>query len=349
VACLRQWQRSVQLGGSNHPDEAAREERHLICNVCREPFSLPPEDRAGMMASLAGMPPEEIAPGLLFVTKRTSSDSASANAGLSFMVRAFIEAKAAHFREAVYILTETRAGQGGDGSDAVLGVNLSRALEAPDMAKLEAAALDETALQAYRSRGIEVLWMNGGPVRPKAVTALTLLRHPAREGRLGQGALHELVASVAGAPAVVCGSLRAVLEAVVEDCQGPAPAAACGEQLQEGPTAVLAWAGFAQWSRTQLVGEIARGSWGWCRAAASDVSAAVAARRGAACAVPLWEALRPSDRLRWAPENELSREFQGRFSRDAAPAPPEAAPAADPHAQAVDSLVRQFEALRRGS
>merc|ERR1719210_2602154 len=55
LACLRQWQRSVQLGGSNHPHDTAREDRHQVCNVCRSEFTLPPQDRASMMSDLAEM------------------------------------------------------------------------------------------------------------------------------------------------------------------------------------------------------------------------------------------------------------------------------------------------------
>ena len=59
----------------------------------------------------------------------------------------------------------------------------------------------------------------------------------------------------------------------------------------------MVW-GDAQWSRTQLLGEIARGHWGLCRASVAELIAAPSAR---------WDAL--EGRLVFAPDTEMMEDF----------------------------------------
>lgn len=347
LSCLRRWQRSVQLSGSNHPDETAKEDRHLVCNVCKAEFNLPPQDRTSMMSDLSGMRPEQMGPGMLIVTKKADSDAVSASVQLNLALRAFIESKAAHFHRAVYILTEVRSREGSatssssrTGSDVVLGVNLSRPLEVPDVSQLHGAE-DERAIQSYREQGVEVMWMNGGPVKPRTVTCLACVKHIDVERRQALFIKHGVEQFLEGPISVVHGPMRGMLACAAEEAQ----AAPAGHQEN---IVVLAWAGFAQWSCTQLLGEIARGSWGWCCGTGHDVAYAVAAQRlppTDAEGSGLWDGLRYSERLQWAPENELSREFESRFPRSVAVASDREQ---DPHAEAVGHLVRQFEAIRRG-
>eukprot|EP00928_Gymnodinium_smaydae_P032717 TRINITY_DN23624_c0_g1_i1.p1 TRINITY_DN23624_c0_g1~~TRINITY_DN23624_c0_g1_i1.p1 ORF type:complete len:434 (+),score=104.66 TRINITY_DN23624_c0_g1_i1:103-1404(+) len=352
VSCLRKWQRSVQLSGSNHPAERAREIRHKVCNVCNTPFDLPAQDRAELMADLAHMRPEQVAPGVLLLTKKSASDSVASGSQLSIALRAFVQAKAAHFQRAVYILTQIRPSQSNDGGDCVLGVNLSRPLDALDISRLEGAA-SPAAIRASAAKGVDVMWMNGGPVSPLCVTSMVVVEHltPAqRSVLLGRGAAELLAGANA---AVVHGPLEAVLRVAEAEAQARRAAAsgaggaAPGSGAASGTVTVLAWAGFAQWSRTQLLGEVARGSWGWCDGSASDVALAAESQRSG-CASGLWGALRWSERLAWAPENELSRDFDRHLSSVEVPAA-ERGNGRDPQAEAVDALVRQIEALRRGS
>mmetsp|Transcript_18962 Transcript_18962/g.48325 ORF Transcript_18962/g.48325 Transcript_18962/m.48325 type:complete len:90 (+) Transcript_18962:264-533(+) len=56
--------------------------------------------------------------------------------------------------------------------------------------------------------------------------------------------------------------------------------------------------GEARWSRTQLLGELARGSWGMCRAEASDLFDSAHER--------VWKATHRSGRLIYAPRTAMS-------------------------------------------
>lgn len=343
LGCLRRWQRSVQLTGSNHPEDVRREERHEVCNVCRSTFNLPPQDRASMMSDLACFQPSEIKPGLLLVTRRSAADSVAPGPDLNLVLRAYIETKAAHFREAVYLLTEIRQVGGSDGSDAVMGVNLSRALEIPSLAALNGSLSDEEA-QDFLQKGVVVLWLNGGPVKPCTVTSMICTRHLSGTRRaelsIEQGLQIVVEDDQSG---VLAGPLRALLSVAVEEAEA---AASAGQQRE---ATVVACAGIAQWSRTQLLGEIARGSWGCCTATSADVEAAAAAQQPSesdAGVRGLWSSLRHSERLRWAPENELSRDADRRLRVQSRPEAPETV---DPQAEALNAFVREFEAMRRGS
>lgn len=314
VSCLRKWQRTVQLAGSNHPEDHDAEDRHSVCNVCKGTFDLPPQERGEMMSDLAGVSANRVRPGMLLVTKRSSESSASSIDNIA--IRAFIEAKAAHFRRAVYILTEITPGAS-DGSDIVLGVNLCRTLETPNMEGLHCDVTGELLQQLQRD-GVDVLWMNGGPVKPRHVCAMTLLHHTAVPSK----GPSTLIAGDSGR--VIYGSLEAVLSLAQEEA----------EAVRKAVT-VLAWAGYAQWSRTQLLGEMARGSWGWSDATTKDVQDAATG-----AGVALWEELKHhSERLQWAPSNELSRDFEQRFAT---------APRAenDNQVEVVSALVQQFETMR---
>jgi len=68
-----------------------------------------------------------------------------------------------------------------------------------------------------------------------------------------------------------------------------------------GPVRVFVYWGYAGWSRCQLMGEIARGSWGLCKANTQDV---VSKRPD-----EVWQAVYP--RLVFAPKSEMSESYGG--------------------------------------
>eukprot|EP00913_Durusdinium_trenchii_P025686 g24107.t1 len=79
---------------------------------------------------------------------------------------------------------------------------------------------------------------------------------------------------------------------------------------------------------------MARGSWGWCDGTLEDIKESASGTGHG-----LWEHLRHhSERLSWAPSNELSRDFEQRF-------PPQRQ-AEDAQGEVVTALVQQFETMR---
>ncbi|KAF0695292.1 Aste57867_13888 [Aphanomyces stellatus] len=72
------------------------------------------------------------------------------------------------------------------------------------------------------------------------------------------------------------------------------------ELLESEPVHVCVFWGEAQWSRAQLLGEIARGSWGLCRADIEDLLRPIPLR---------WDQLQQSGRLAFAPVTEMTEEY----------------------------------------
>lgn len=391
MGCLRKWQRTVQIGGPNHPEELTNENRHLICNVCKSAFTLAPQDRLTLMAEFAGVEAEEVTPGLMLIARNTSSQARGwENGRLSLALRAFLESKAAHFREAVYIVTEVRSTTNRvDGTDIAIGVNLSRTLEAvPDVSFLK-GAVPQSKLEWYAEQGLSVMWMNGGPVDPRVVTGMCMLdqlshaqrcdfraRHTdVRELRMislpeekeANGPNGEICDKKDGEALVLCGSMGHIMEIASDALKLRRAPNGCSPS-KASRSFVLAWAGYAQWNRGQLIGEMARGSWGWCLCHPLDISHAMKfamqsswgkggqanqaaneneCEQNAAIKEPIWNDLRPSMRLSWAPENEVSREFETRFPTVGAHNPGHSEDTqANEHAQA---LARQFETSIRGN
>ena len=70
---------------------------------------------------------------------------------------------------------------------------------------------------------------------------------------------------------------------------------------------VFAFWGDARWSRAQLLGEIARGHWGLCRAGVGDITTSTAER---------WESLETSGRMAFAPVTEMTEDFMKNAHRE---------------------------------
>ncbi|CAK0829816.1 unnamed protein product, partial [Prorocentrum cordatum] len=82
-----------------------------------------------------------------------------------------------------------------------------------------------------------------------------------------------------------------------EDAVGEA---APPRSVGDAPVRLLVFWGYAGWSRCQLMGEIARGSWGLCRAP-DDLTALGPSEA--------WDAVYP--RLVFAPKSEMSESYDG--------------------------------------
>ncbi|RHY28099.1 hypothetical protein DYB32_006264 [Aphanomyces invadans] len=70
--------------------------------------------------------------------------------------------------------------------------------------------------------------------------------------------------------------------------------------LETEPVHLMVFWGDAQWTRAQLLGEIARGSWGLCRADIEDILVPISDR---------WTRLNGSGRLAFAPVSEMSEDY----------------------------------------
>lgn len=109
----------------------------------------------------------------------------------------------------------------------------------------------------------------------------------------GNGSVAAEVPEDGGSPAAGAAHKRRRLAAAT----GPQNEAAAPSE----PVRLLVFWGYAGWSRCQLMGEIARGSWGMCRGEEEDVVAAGPSQ--------VWRKVYP--RLLFAPKSEMSESYSG--------------------------------------
>lgn len=207
-----------------------------------------------------------------------------------------------HWLNAVMIIISVESEGASDGDDGIVAVNITRPVELNDPS-MEADALGSAAGCLER---VDIMHHIGGPCMDSCVTSLTLLHatHPDEVAQIpalrvggNQGGLW------------VVGTLEHVCHAAYRDVQRREP---------ETKALVKAFWGTAGWSRTQLLGELARQSWGMCRAEAADIfpkEAQVHTTAGQSAAPPggwpdwdeIWESLVDGEpnRLLYAPVNEM--------------------------------------------
>jgi len=185
-----------------------------------------------------------------------------------------------HFEHAVYLITSVTPGGASDGTDAIRGVNLTRNLEShwgpsESVAEKTKGELTDADLAAWRSEGFQVAVHLGGPVKPRSLGPALLLS-PEEPG------------------GYAIGDYRSLRERAAE----AASAGAQGVQLR-------LFIGYAQWSREQFMGEVARQLWGLA-GEASPANLRIGVKR-------LWRTLEEDGLCRWAPDNAMADEHRQRM------------------------------------
>ena len=294
-SCLERWQRTILLRPHELHSSGSAESRHVTCSVCSSTLSVAPPSRHSLLSELVGekMTNRLVAGELLVASPAMSSRKAHLR--LPFPLAALFELKLAHWRRAVYLITEV-ADVAEDDADAppaapvvrIHGVNVSRPIVEAERLPREVADAVAASVDGGGEGLYEIAHHNGGPVEwGSCVTALLALVPPDTPVPDGVRVLHG-------------GLAHGPLAAVLELAQAQAAALATGQ-----PVRVRTFSGFAQWTSTQLLGEVARGDWG---VASSD-------ELGGAADGRLWdEVIQQADCVEFSDTNELSTEFQEIFA-----------------------------------
>ena len=217
----------------------------------------------------------------------------------------------------------------GCGDDHVTAINLTRVIEPHDPA--EVATQTRKALAKYpQASEVEIVHYIGGPCSPEEVSTCVVTGGsgvgwtivPKLSDAIELAHMRSYVRSEAqgvifgGASVRLCGlqgrpelngecgiALRFVEESGrwlvrLKDGEGKSLKPSNLEPIGAGHGVVHCVWGDAQWSRTQLLGEIARGHWGLCRASVAELIAEPTGR---------WDTL--DGRLVFAPDTEMMEDF----------------------------------------
>eukprot|EP00656_Telonema_subtile_P043434 TRINITY_DN49796_c0_g1_i1.p1 TRINITY_DN49796_c0_g1~~TRINITY_DN49796_c0_g1_i1.p1 ORF type:complete len:317 (-),score=103.40 TRINITY_DN49796_c0_g1_i1:142-1092(-) len=247
-----------------------------------------------------------------------------------------------HWIRGVFLITDVEDEGASDGTDSIVAVNITRPVELNDPS-METQALGRAAGKIDR---VDVVHHRGGPCMDGRITSITLLHATHPEELESSSEVH--VGGKQGGLWVV-GPLEEIALLAAQDVL----------RREEGTRALVkAFWGTARWSRTQLLGELAHGGWGMCRAEAADAfpkEAVVntANQGGEGQSLPLggfpdhdeiWEALvegQPS-RLLYAPQNEMSQSYGEEEEEEQVSAADQDAAARDLNAQ----MAKHREQLR---
>ena len=299
VHCVQRWQRVLvfnQVGATWRALAAQHDDgRHLQCRTCQARFAgeLAVLDRTSILTSMCGQDlAASLVPGsMLVATPEMSNRPMPPMPGMHAALSLLLELKRAHWRSSVYLITRITPMDPADaGSDTVIALNLTRPQNGEQDQPIPDEVLRRQDIEEQRRlRGepyLEISHFNGGPVQWSS-SRHALLTTSAMQDALQEDSL--MIWPRLDGNSVVCGTFANV----VNFASGDGAATKCHE--------LRSFSGFAQWSRAQLLHEIARGSWG-----------VVGATIGIENAMPnpseVWTAM--SELAAHAQENELRQQYE---------------------------------------
>lgn len=260
--CLRKWQRSCQVRKSTHPWYRDLSDPERVCNVCVSKFDLEPPKYDEIVHGLTGdQIVAQIREGFMIVATIESSEQSEA----VLLVNGHFEELRNHlcpWIRAVYLIIDIYPGLR---DDMVAAVNLTQELARPPPYFCD-------YIRRFRHKKVQIKWMDSGPC--DGIHGVGCLRATSREQVEEEMSLRIMDDMPNGL--TVAGAFEAVVELCHRDwlMENRLRRRTCKnlQSLPEPPMRVVyACCGDGTWTRSQLIGEIARGSWGMAAFKTNDV------------------------------------------------------------------------------
>eukprot|EP00040_Diaphanoeca_grandis_P030014 m.176782 g.176782 ORF g.176782 m.176782 type:complete len:503 (-) comp31857_c0_seq8:929-2437(-) len=344
-SCLKRWQRSVLVTQPTHPAFYERDERQFVCNVCKTAFSVAPPSRKEMMQSFTG--PELaalLAVGCLIVADQKTSEYMAETVRHNSHISAIDGMR--HWIKGVYLITSVEEDVATDGEDLVIAINLTRPLtDVPPVIKHMSkklhslsslhvgCAVKTTGLFTKKynnTQGTIISRLSTGrlqvqlgeskktiAIKPSNAKPLETLPEATLQHYTGGPCYESQGTSLACLSAthpdeldkanVNFGGNQGGLW-VTGDLDDVCAIARVDASRTGGTAMVDTFWGDARWSRTQLLAEIARGSWGVCRAEIPDVNQNASSLEDGCMVHVTWDTILASDRLIFAEKSEMTDE-----------------------------------------
>jgi len=257
--CLRKWQMSCLVRRSTHPWYRQQTNPEKFCNVCVSKFDPDPPNYNELVRGVTGdQVVEQIREGFLIVATIESSEQSEAILLVNEQVRNIL----GPWIRGVYLIIDISPGMIGQ---MVTAVNLTKELTRPP-------PHFSSFVRRFRHKKILVKWMDAGPCR--GLHGVGCLRATSREQVEQETRLNILDDTPQGL------TVAGAFEVVVEMCDKDwfKEKSLCWrnfenlQSISEPPLReVYACCGDGTWTRAQLIGEIARGSWGMAPFKTNDV------------------------------------------------------------------------------
>lgn len=283
VNCLAKWQYSCILAQSTHPDyQTGIEEK---CNVCQTNFNIIKYSRKNVMLEFTGT---EIAnmleKGFYIISSKNSSECNEKQVKMLTNPTHINNIK--HWIKSVYLITEIVPS---DSSDGVHGVNLTRNINISEHSELY---FNWLIYERYisNSRDLDIEHYIGGPCSEHEPYFITMI-YSNMDNVCDLKSIGVSKVITIGNKTVIFGHMRAIIHILHQHYN------MIIHNDSDKIFLNVVW-GMAGWSRTQLLGEIAKGNWGMAKGYIQEIFP----RRN-----QLWNILQGSSRAIYCGENDFSK------------------------------------------
>ena len=294
LTCLQKWQHSTLISQSTHPKYQT--DIDSKCNICLKEYTIKPPDRHDMMVGYTG---EELATmldqGYLIISGKQSSEHNEYILN-KYKDNMRVISNIIHWTRAVYLIIDVEKSNSLTKNDGIIAVNLTRPIK--DITSESVITLDGITVninyiwKKYYSNmnnvpSLKLMHFIGGPCNPEFALGICFLKN------LENVFLDQLGISVIPIIKkenhdIVKGPLSQILQLFTHN-----------RDIFVEPKIYIYW-GTAGWSRTQLLGEIARGGWGMCRANLEDISS---------YSKDIWTNIYNSGSPMFSPDSEFSEKY----------------------------------------
>jgi len=302
--CLRKWQRMAQLNKASHPwynAENAAKHQH-ICTVCKHPFNVEAPSFDEVVSGLTGEEiVNQVSEGYMIVASTQSSEQWKSDLASNSHL-ASIRESLPHWIGSVYLITGVSIRGKHEGQDRICAVNLTSEMETP------ASYYKELCERIVGKKKVDIRYLGSGPC--DALHAVGCLRATSKQYVEENTELTIMDGSADSNSIIVSGSLFSVVNTCHYDWVKQTKEREASGKSEELPKRlVLACFGDATWTRTELLGDIAKGGFGLALFKASDVFA-VAGEAQPPSIDKLFQKIHEAKRVLGAGENEMSRAFE---------------------------------------
>jgi len=259
--CLIKWQRMCQVRKSTHPWYRDQSDPEKVCYVCVSAFDIKPPKYEDLVQGLTG---EEIVArvkeGFLIVATIESSEQSRAILRMSGNFE-HIYRNLTPWIGGVYLITHITPGIR---DDMITAVNLTQEIpRAPPFCSAQLRSI-------LRNKRVRVKWMDSGPC--DGLHGIGCLRATSRE--YVEGIPHVSIMSEMPQGLTIAGDFTTVVNTCHEDWEHENHIREqdnCSPMPSPPNRLVYACIGDGTWTRSQLIGEIARGAWGMAVYKTNDV------------------------------------------------------------------------------